>query len=74
MKIAALIGSLHWQLDCMKPPSAPATTYRAQRGFGGSNLPKANEHSRDRNRRSATWYARNRRGGLYHRHLSPILA
>jgi hypothetical protein len=67
----------HWiDQDCMKPPSPPATTYRAQRGFGGSNLPKANEHGRDRNRRSATWYARNRRGGrgiLYHRHINPVL-
>jgi hypothetical protein len=116
VKIAALIGSLHWRRlaaggpdeqrrvtaeiglrlgepdyrprvtedpiahwidqDCWQPPSLPTTTYRAQRGFGSSSLPKANENSRDRNRRSATWFARNRRGGrviLYHRHVGPVL-
>jgi hypothetical protein len=39
-------------------------------------MPKVNENSRDRNRRSATWYVRNRRGGrgiLYHRHINPVL-
>jgi hypothetical protein len=117
VKVAALIGSLHWRRlaadgpdgqrrfaaeighrlsdpdyrprvaqdpiahwidqDCWQPPSPPATTYRALRGFGGSTLPKVNEHSRDRHRRSATWFARNRRGGrviLYHRHVSSVLA
>jgi hypothetical protein len=116
VKIAALIGSLHWRRlaaggpdhqrrfaaeigrrlgepdyrprvtqdpiahwidqDCWQPPSLPTTTYLAQRGFGGSSLPKVNEQSRDRNRRSATWFARNRRGGrviLYHRHVGPVL-
>jgi hypothetical protein len=116
VKVAALIGSLHWRQlaaggpdgqrrfaaeigrrlgdreywprvtqdpiahwidqDCWQPPSLPATTYRALRGFGGSTMPKVNQHSRDRNRRSATWFARNRRGGrviLYHRHVGPVL-
>src|SRR2546430_8370735 len=67
----------HWiDQDCWQPPSLPTTTYRAQRGFGGSSLPKVNEQSRDRNRRSATWFARNRRGGrviLYHRPVGPVL-
>jgi hypothetical protein len=47
------------------------------RSVSTRTIPKVNEHSRDRNRRSATWFARNRRGGrviLYHRHIGPVLA
>lgn len=46
------------------------------RGTGGTTAAKRNQQSIDRNRRSATWFARNRRGGrviLYHRHLGPVL-
>jgi hypothetical protein len=116
VKVAALIGSLHWRRlaadgpdgqrrfaaeigrrlgephyrprvtqdpiahwidqDCWQPPSLPKTTYRAPRGTSGTTAAKPNQQSIDRNRRSATWFARNRRGGrviLYHRHLGPVL-
>jgi hypothetical protein len=117
VKLAALIGSLHWRRlaagdpdgqrrfaaevarrlrepgyrpqvskdpiahwiadDSWRPPSPARTTYREQRGFGGQGIPKVNQHSIDRHRRSARWFARNRLGGrgiLYHRHLSSVLA
>lgn len=67
----------HWiDEDCWHPPSPPKTTYRTARSFGSSAIPKANQQSIDRNRRSATWFARNHRGGrviLYHRHIGPVL-
>lgn len=117
VKLAALIGSLHWRRlaagdpdgqrrfaaevarrlrepdyrpkvskdpvahwiadDSWRPPSPARTTYRAQRGFGGQSIPKTNQHSIDRHRRSARWFARNRLGGrgiLYHRHVSSVLS
>jgi hypothetical protein len=68
----------HWiDDDCWRPPSLPRTTYRTQRGFGGQSIPKVNQHSIDRHRRSARWFARNRLGGrgiLYHRHVGSVLA
>jgi len=116
VKLAALIGSLHWRRlaaggpdeqryfaaevarrlrepgyrprvskdpiahwiadDSWRPPSPARTTYREQRGFGGQNMPKPHQHSIDRHRRSARWFARNRLGGrgiLYHRHVSSVL-
>lgn len=117
VKIAALVGSLHWRRlaasdpvgqhrfateigrrlgqpdyrpkvirdpvahwiddDSWRPPSLPRTTYRTLRTFGGHTVPKVNQHSIDRHRRSARWFAHNRRGGrpiLYHRHVGPVLA
>jgi TniQ len=67
----------HWiDQDCWQPSSLPVTTYRELRAYGGHTALKVNQHSRDRNQRSANWYAVNRRGGrgiLYHRHLGPVL-
>ncbi|MFG1755033.1 TniQ family protein [Streptosporangium sandarakinum] len=116
VKIAALIGSLHWRRlaaggpddqrrftseiarrlgdpdyrpritldpiahwidsDSWQPPSLPVNTYNTQRTFGGPAFPKPNQHSHDRNQRSAYWFALNRQGGrgiLYHRHLHPVM-
>ncbi|MEV4210212.1 hypothetical protein [Micromonospora sp. NPDC049662] len=117
VKVAALVGSLHWRRlaaggpddqlrfaieirrrlgdpdyrpqvthdpiarwidqDCWQPPSLPRSTYRAARSFGGRTGPKVTDRARDSNARSATWFARTRRGGramLYHRHLTAVLA
>ncbi|MEU8258656.1 TniQ family protein [Micromonospora inaquosa] len=116
VKLAALVGSLHWRRlaaggpdgqlrftteirrrlgdpyyrpqvtndpiarwidqDCWQPPSLPRSTYRAARTFGGRTGPKVTDRARDSNGRSATWFARTRRGGramLYHRHLTAVL-
>jgi hypothetical protein len=117
VKIAALLGSLHWRRladggpddqrrftteigrrlgdpdnrpriskdpiahwldqDCWQPPSLPRSTYRTVRSVGGRTTPNTSDRAQDSHNRSATWFARTRRGGgpmLHHRHLTAVLA
>ena len=67
----------HWMtFDSRHPPSRPHATFPQTREHGSTRLATAGSQSLDRQDRSATWFAVNRRGGgiiLHHRHIRPAL-
>lgn len=67
----------HWMtFDSQQLPSRPHTTFPDTREHGATRPPRPSPHSLDRQERSATWFAINRRGGgiiLHHRHIRPVL-
>lgn len=68
----------HWmKYDSPQPPSRPRKTYRETRDYGAMRpASTTNAQSRDRQSRSAMWFARKRCGGtviLHHRHVQPVL-
>ena len=67
----------HWMtFDSQQPPSRPHTTFPETREHGATRPSSPSPHSLDRQDRSATWFAINRRGGgiiLHHRHIRPVL-
>lgn len=67
----------HWmQRDAWRPPSTPTRTYPNTRDHGATRPYTSSRSSIARQRRSAYWFAVNRRGGnviLHHRHITPVL-
>lgn len=67
----------HWmRYDSTQPPSRPHKTYPETREHGAMRSATISAQSRNRQDRSTTWFARNRRGGpviLHHRHIRPVL-
>ncbi|MCW2514352.1 MAG: hypothetical protein JWR11_3394 [Mycobacterium sp.] len=67
----------HWmKFDSWRAPSQPTMTFRDTRWYGSSHIPTTAAQSKDRQQRSAVWFARNRQGGsaiLHHRHVRSVL-
>lgn len=67
----------HWiEYDSWQPPSQPAATYPQTREAGAPRPPAVSHQTLQRQQRSTTYFALNRRGGnviLHHRHIRPVL-